>query len=368
MGLSHRRTGRGPQAACVVGLMVALLLSWSALPAAAAPVNTVPPAISGSPTGASFTLGLAQLGTRITVEETVSDGVEAAAGVSSPTSVVGRATRQQRSAPEIVGTARLGQILAAAGGRWSPAPQRVRVQWLRDGVEIPGADRVRYRVGWEDVGHRLKARVRVTGPGYVALETTTAGVRARHRVAARRVATYTVRTRGRITTSLAVFARQAAATYADPRGWRGRGVQFRRVARGGDFTLVLSEAAQVPSFSSGCSVDWSCRVGRYVIINQTRWRAASPAWLAAGMSRRDYRHMVVNHETGHWLGFGHAYCPARGRKAPVMQQQSKGLQGCRANPWPTLGELRGAGRRSVAPFGLAGNRARGDLLFGVDVE
>ena len=81
--------------------------------------------------------------------------------------------------------------------------------------------------------------------------------------------------------------------------------------RGGVFTLVLAEASQVPAFSSGCSAEWSCRVGRYVIINQTRWRHASPCGTRCTRSVRDYRHMVVNHETGHWLGWGHRTAPAR---------------------------------------------------------
>jgi len=156
--------------------------------------------------------------------------------------------------------------------------------------------------------------------------------------------TYSVRTRGRVTASMKVFRRQAQETFDDPRGWRAAGVQLRRVRRGGDFTLVLAAAATLPSFSSGCSVRWSCRVGRNVVINQLRWRHASPAWNRAGRSVRDYRHLVVNHETGHWLGLGHAGCHRRGR-APVMMQQSKGTGGCRFNPWPLPWEATAVRRR-----------------------
>ena len=158
---------------------------------------------------------------------------------------------------------------------------------------------------------------------------------------ARRRVTYSVITRGRVTASMKVFRRQAHETYDDPRGWRGGGVEFRRVRRGGDFTLVLASARAVPTFSASCSATWSCRVGRFVIINQERWKHASPAWNAAGRSTRDYRHLVVNHETGHWLGRGHASCPPGGGKAPVMMQQSKGTGRCRLNPWPLPWERAG---------------------------
>ena len=77
-----------------------------------------------------------------------------------------------------------------------------------------------------------------------------------------------------------------------------------------------------------------------MIINQMRWLNASPMWREQRRSVRDYRHMVVNHETGHWLGHDHAYCSRAGAQAPVMQQQSKGLQGCGPNPWPTAAEWR----------------------------
>jgi hypothetical protein len=137
-----------------------------------------------------------------------------------------------------------------------------------------------------------------------------------------------------------VFRDSVAATYADPRGWLAAHHRFVRVpASSGraDFKVVLSQARYLPSFSWTCSSTYSCRVGRFVIINQDRWRRGSPHFPG---TLEQYRRMVVNHETGHWLGRGHDYCGGRGRLAPVMQQQSKGMHGCRVNPWPLEREIR----------------------------
>lgn len=151
--------------------------------------------------------------------------------------------------------------------------------------------------------------------------------------------TYDVTTRGTIHANIAEFRSQANATLNDPRGWSRMGVNFQEVTSGGMFTLVLSEASQLPSFSPGCGVEYSCRAGRNVIINQDRWLGATSSWNQAGGSLRDYRHMVVNHETGHWLGHGHEQCGGAGKAAPVMQQQSISLQECTFNPWPIVSEL-----------------------------
>jgi hypothetical protein len=242
-------------------------------------------------------------------------------------------------APSIRGTPREGQVLRAHPGRWMPQRAETRYRWLRDGEPIARTNDRTYRLTALDVATRITVEVHVRAEAYAwttAVSEPTPKVD--YRTPVRRRVTYDVTTRGRITTSVATFKRQAQETYADARGWRAGGIAFRRVARGGDFTLVLAAASTLPSFGAECSTLWSCRVGRFVVINQDRWKFASPAWNRARAGLRDYRHLVVNHETGHWLGHGHRGCSGPGRPAPVMMQQSKGLDGCRFNPWPTAAE------------------------------
>ena len=90
-------------------------------------------------------------------------------------------------------------------------------------------------------------------------------------------------------------------------------MRLARVPSGGEFTLWLSAANRVPRFGDPCDSTYSCQQGRDVIINEDRWVFGSPAWNGSGASVRDYRHMVVNHETGHWLGFKPRRVPGRER-------------------------------------------------------
>ncbi|QZY28373.1 DUF3152 domain-containing protein [Nocardioides coralli] len=339
------------------------------------PVNTVPPSVSGEPvyrgklvadpgewtppdgltyryqwfrggeairnaTRRTYRPRLGDLRRRLRVEVEATNGTGGSGTASSePTDRVRRARFDVKQRPRISGTRRYTHVLEVHPGRWSPRTRQVTYRWFRDGRAIRGAQGRRYRLGHEDVGHRITARVTLRKPGYRTSRTFSRPTGAvLHRVPARRTATYRIETRGRITASMKVFRRQVAETLADPRGWRSAGVAFKRVARGGAFSVVLAEASTVPSFHPICSAQWSCRVGRYVVINQMRWQHATPSWNSANKSLRSYRHMVLNHETGHWLGHGHLGCPGRGQLAPVMMQQSKGLDGCRHNPWPLPSE------------------------------
>jgi hypothetical protein len=175
--------------------------------------------------------------------------------------------------------------------------------------------------------------------------------------AAPTVITYSVQGRGNVS-SLQDFAAEAAAVYADPRGWSlGGSIRFDRVDSGGDFTLWLTADALMSTFGGACDVEWSCRNGRNVVINEDRWLGSSDSWLAAGAPLETYHRMVLNHETGHWLGFGHARCPGPGQPAPVMQQQSMTLAGCVPNPWPLPSERSVVAARRRVPIIQAGETA-----------
>jgi len=150
-----------------------------------------------------------------------------------------------------------------------------------------------------------------------------------------RTYTYCVTARGVDPSFLPELRAKLASVYSDSRGWSLGGVNtFAEVSSGCGLIVWLTAADQMPSFGSICDSTWSCTVYPNVILNFDRWRYASPAWNGGGGSLDDYRTMVINHETGHWLGFGHRFCQGASQPAPVMQQQSINLQGCAANPWP----------------------------------
>ncbi len=304
--------------------------------------------VDGTPvagaTAPTYTPRLGDVGRDLSVRVTASaTGFSPGTATSAPVRV--RRAVFRKGSVALEGVPRFGRTLRLASFSVTPSPTSRRRVWLRDGHPLVGETGRSHRLRARDVGHRVGLRITARRAGYVPLAVTSARPRVRHRTGVRHAVTYHVETRGRITADVATFKRLAQATYDDPRGWRGGGVSFRRVARGGDLTLVLAEASWLPRFSSQCSAQWSCRVGRYVVVNQTRWLHASAMWHRTGGSLRDYRHMVVDHETGHWLGHHHAACPARGALAPVMQTQSKGLDGCRPNPFPVAAEWRTAWRR-----------------------
>jgi hypothetical protein len=153
--------------------------------------------------------------------------------------------------------------------------------------------------------------------------------------------------RGITNVDAAAVAALVEQTLGDPRGWTAGGAwRFRRVGRGQPyhFTIyIATPATRDVLCAMGYDRYTSCRNGNRVVLNVARWAHGVPRYRAP---LDTYRQYVINHEVGHLLGKGHERCPARGRPAPVMQQQTLGLHGCAANAWPFLN-----GRRYRGPSG-----------------
>lgn len=136
------------------------------------------------------------------------------------------------------------------------------------------------------------------------------------------------------------FVAEVNRVLTDPRGWGATGeVVFRHITSGMPRMWVKLASPRrtdrlcAPTQTRGI---WNCRAGNSVVVNSDRWFEGRSTWPG---SIADYRALIINHETGHVLGFGHRGCAGHGRFAPVMQQQGVSLAGCRANPWPLPGEL-----------------------------
>ena len=76
---------------------------------------------------------------------------------------------------------------------------------------------------------------------------------------------------------------------------------------------------------------YSCRNENNIVLNFFRWQEGAVDF---NNDMETYRIYLINHETGHILGWGHVGCPKEGAIAPVMMQQSKGTDGCVPYGWP----------------------------------
>lgn len=140
-----------------------------------------------------------------------------------------------------------------------------------------------------------------------------------------------------ISLSTADVAKEVERILADPRGWTADGQSgFQRVSGGAtDFVVRVATAGTVDAICGQYGLNTrgevNCNVGKNVMVNLKRWELATPVYAkdVAG-----YRALIINHEVGHFLGHGHVGCPGKGKPAPAMMQQIKGMNGCAPNVWP----------------------------------
>ncbi|GGP34548.1 membrane protein [Streptomyces melanogenes] len=139
-----------------------------------------------------------------------------------------------------------------------------------------------------------------------------------------------------------VSPRQAAtevqAILAHPRSWAAHGRGRFQLVSGDDSADVTIKIATPATTDRLCAVngdthgELNCEVAGGVVVNLKRWVKGSPQYDGPPA---EYRHLIINHEIGHMIGFHqHMDCPGEGKAAPVMMQQIKGLKGCKSNAWP----------------------------------
>ena len=131
----------------------------------------------------------------------------------------------------------------------------------------------------------------------------------------------------------AEFQTFVVETLRDERSWVSRGAGFRLVDDGGLFTMTVATPARTDDLCWPLQTNgrYSCARNGWIVFNSDRWFGATDSWPA---DLETYRRYLVNHEVGHYiLGAGHPGCPGAGQLAPIMMQQTKGLDGCKPNGW-----------------------------------
>lgn len=150
------------------------------------------------------------------------------------------------------------------------------------------------------------------------------------------------------------FAKMVDSTLANPRSWIGDGkVSFRRIAGGEpDLRITLASPGTARELCGyQIQLETSCFYPpeKRVTLNEARWVRGALSYQGDDLLYRQY---LINHETGHGIGYeAHEPCKEDGALAPVMMQQSFGVANseimaldpdmranrsyvCKPNPWP----------------------------------
>ena len=147
--------------------------------------------------------------------------------------------------------------------------------------------------------------------------------------------------------ALGGFGAEVDRVLHDPRGWQQAGFRLVR-DDAAPFAVILAEPDEAHELCRPYDVyrRYSCQNGPLVVLNADRWRTATERWTG---DLATHREMLVNHEFGHLLGLHHpdVQCPAPGRPAAVMSQQSTELDGCLPNPWPLPHEIERLARHDL---------------------
>lgn len=150
------------------------------------------------------------------------------------------------------------------------------------------------------------------------------------------------------------FGRFVDTTLGNQRSWTGDGkVSFKRIDAGEPDLRISLTSSNTARELCGYQIklETSCFYPptKRVTLNEARWVRGASSFEGDDMSYRQY---LVNHETGHGIGYEkHQPCKQNGALAPIMMQQTFGTANreimaldpdmqadpnlvCRPNPWP----------------------------------
>ncbi|MET0303310.1 MAG: hypothetical protein ABW040_04605 [Microbacteriaceae bacterium] len=128
-------------------------------------------AIPGA-TKATYKLVTADAGAKITVRVTGSRSGYTSVGVTSAALTVEKLFTAP--VPTVSGTARVGSVLTAKPGTWTPAASKLTYQWKRNGAAITGATKATYTLVTADAGRNITVTVTGTRSGYTPASRTSA--------------------------------------------------------------------------------------------------------------------------------------------------------------------------------------------------
>ena len=177
-----------------------------------------------------------------------------------------------------------------------------------------------------------KLQVPESGPGTFV----SAMISGRPAARAATVLRFDVRRENGVAVEAEAAARTMQSVLNDRRSWRAsRKAAFQLVSAAEQADLHVYIATPdttdrlcAPLLTRG---KLSCQVGNRVVLNAKRWVFGAETY---GNDIINYRRYLINHEFGHTLGYQHTDCAGKGKTADIMIQQTKGLGGCKANPWP----------------------------------
>ncbi|MCJ0875354.1 hypothetical protein [Streptomyces sp. AP-93] len=132
-------------------------------------------AITGA-TASSYVLPSALQGKKLTVAVTARKAGHPAVKATSAAVLVKGVAPKATKAPSITGTAKVGSVLTANRGTWTPTPTSYAYKWYADGKLITGATRSTFTLTSAQRGKRITVKVTAYRTGHLT-GTATSGAR-----------------------------------------------------------------------------------------------------------------------------------------------------------------------------------------------